>query len=787
MKILRNKNKEERGFTIIETVISIGIFVVIFVALIGLFHSVMNVIRNNKAMLAANNIIVEELEIVRGMDYDFVKTDHGFSPPGQLASEKSEVRSGTSFAIITDITFVDDPFDGVTPADTFNKDYKKVRITVKWKNPITNSEQISTASTNVVPEGREGLDAGFGGMFITVFDLKGDPVSNATINITSTEAGCDLVVHPDATCSPITALTDTNGNLWISNLIPADDYNVVVTKTGYSTDQTYPATALNPLPEKPDLLVIDQKVTEAGFAIDFTGSINMKTVYFLRPDNWYANVTLTSNQTDASAVLLSTATGTDPLMNDVLVAFSGTSEVASPYLYLQKMVYKPLTGNYSREWPSDKKSVNYLNSLSPQLVVSPKDGTIYLVWSDDHDENGIPEPGDVADSNIYIKQINPVDGSRIGPLFTVVSNDASQSQQVNPSVTVDNDGNLYITWEDNRNGNWDIYAQKVVTYPAMSFPWGSTDFKVNSDTDMSDQLSPQVVVDNDAPNNFYVVWKSNSSVNFDILLSKFQWDKTVVFTEKAINTGGGTAEQYDPDLVYDGSNNLYAVWADERNSQPDIYAQKISKDGVLEWGADILINDDTYAIAHRTGPVVAYQNDTGIYISWEDTRNGGITNIYSSKIDTDGVRQWTYDFMASNTMDSVQSDPSIFIDSIGKPFITWQDDREDLVNSTYDIDIWCARYTSDQGNIIQGGVPVTFTSTKKQGTTLDDPPVDIPKFVETFTTDLVTGEKDITGLEWGSYNFAIDPPWCLVSTNPPTPLMVNPGETSYVVIDTCHP
>ncbi|MFA7171494.1 MAG: type II secretion system protein, partial [Candidatus Paceibacterota bacterium] len=177
MKILRNKNKEERGFTIIETVISIGIFVVIFVALIGLFHSVMNVIRNNKAMLAANNIIVEELEIVRGMDYDFVKTDHGFSPPGQLASEKSEVRSGTSFAIITDITFVDDPFDGVTPADTFNKDYKKVRITVKWKNPITNSEQISTASTNVVPEGREGLDAGFGGMFITVFDLKGDPVS----------------------------------------------------------------------------------------------------------------------------------------------------------------------------------------------------------------------------------------------------------------------------------------------------------------------------------------------------------------------------------------------------------------------------------------------------------------------------------------------------------------------------------------------------------------------------------------------------------------------------------
>lgn len=788
MKIDILKSDKEKGFTIIETVISIAIFVMVFVALISIFSSVMNVIRNNRAMLAANNIIIEKLEVVRGMDYDNVITDTGFVPPGPLKHrDVGVVRSGMTFTVLTDITFVDDPFDGLTPTDTFNKDYKKVRVTVKWKNPITHSESSSTASTNVVPTGLEGLADGFGGIYLTVFDTKGEPVEGATVNVTSTDATCPIPVG-EAVCSPIAGLTDNNGNLWIPSLIPADDYHVVVSKAGYSTAQTYAVSAQNPVPEKADLRVIDQMITEAGFAIDLTGSMNIKTVHLPHSGNWYVNITQTENQTNPSMVLSTTASVTDPLMKDILVAYSSTRDLPSPYIYMTKMRYNSASQNYNRIGPdpafplSDKKSVMATNALSPQLALSSKDGAMYMVWSD--------ESAGAGNSDIYIKILNPANGGRYGALSYLVSHDATNQAQVNPSVSVDKDGNIYVAWEDNRNGNWDIYAQKIavnstiITTPVVSFPWGATDFKVNTNADTSDQLSPKVVTDREASSNFYVMWKSNHSGNFDIYLSKFDGNKAVAIADKKINTDAGTSAQYDPDMVYDGVNNFYMVWADERNSQPDIYAQKMSKVGTLGWAGDKLINDDTSADARRVKPVIAYRSDTEIYISWEDSRNGGVlTNIYSNKIDSAAVRKWSYDFLASITMESSQTDPALIVDSGGRPVTVWQDDRD---SATYGFDIYATRYTYDMGSVIAPDVPVTVTSAKNKGTTLDVPPVGIPKYEEEFTSDSVTGEIDIPALELGNYSFSINHAvFCLVSSNPSFPLMVNPGATSYMVLDTC--
>jgi hypothetical protein len=41
----------------------------------------------------------------------------------------------------------------------------------------------------------------------------------------------------------------------------------------------------------------------------------------------------------------------------------------------------------------------------------------------------------------------------------LVNDDGGSSYQLYPSIAMDGSGNFVITWEDERNGNSDIYAQ----------------------------------------------------------------------------------------------------------------------------------------------------------------------------------------------------------------------------------------------------------------------------------------------------------------------------------------
>ena len=781
--MLRNKNKREKGFTIIETVISIGIFAIISMALLNMFSVILKSVENNKAMLTANNIATEELEVLRGMAYDNVETDTGFIPPGPVLHEREIIRNGRRFIVKIDVTFVDDPFDGLETSpspnnDTFWHDYKKVRVRVSWINPITNSVTELAANTNIVPPGLEGLAEGFGGIFITVFDIEGIEIADADVTIDST----------NGPYGPISGMTDANGNIWFANLPEASDYHIVVSKTGYSTEETYPVTVANPVPLRPNVAVISQRITKLGFSIDRLGSMDIKSVFFANPSNWWVNVNLTNSQTNPSMILLNASSCVeDPSMKDILVSFSGTASSATPRIVLMKLKYNVSTGSYNRWWPSDKQSVYFKNSLGSQLVVSPKDQTVYLVWSDDHDENGIPESGDIEDSNIYVKQINPSDGSDIGSVFAV-SHDVTQAQQVNPSVAADRDGNLYITWEDKRNMDWDIYAQKIVTSPAISLPWGNTDFKVNDNAGTSDQLSPQVVTDLDVDltgnndNNFYVTWKSAENGNFDIFLNKFNKNHNPIFSgAKKINSDVGSMDQFDPDIAF-GADYLYVVWADDRESQPDIFMQKMSKNGSFEWsGINKKVNDDTFMTANRVKPSIAYRDEGAIYVSWEDTRNGSTySNIYTLKVDSADTRQWEYDFLAADELTAFQTDPVVICDSSGMPVTIWEDNRRGT------LDIFGTRYGAEMGNVVQPSVPVTITSRNYIGTTADDPPVSIPKFSQIVTTD-VAGHYLLENLEWGEYDFAVnDTHYCLVHSIPPSPVGVLPNETSYVILDVCH-
>jgi hypothetical protein len=91
-------------------------------------------------------------------------------------------------------------------------------------------------------------------------------------------------------------------------------------------------------------------------------------------------------------------------------------------------------------------------------------------------------------------------------------------------------------------------------------------------------------------------------------------------------------------LTSDGAGGAIVTWEDARNGNTDIFAQKISADGSVQWtpnGVPIAVQP---GIQRR--PQVVSDGSGGAVVVWEDSRVSA-TQTYAQHIDSDGTTQWT--------------------------------------------------------------------------------------------------------------------------------------------------
>lgn len=255
------------GLTFIDLIVSIGIIGILFGGIFLAYSSILDSIANSEARTAASAALNRELEIVRNIPYEQVGTLGGV-PGGILPSEKTIVVSGVSYLVKTTVRNIDDPFDGTTggnPNDTAPADYKLVELEISCPGcahfvPIA-------ITTTAAPKALESATTN-GSLFLNVFDANGIGVSGASIRVTN------------ATVTPPIDLTDTTNASGVLQLVgvptSTQAYAVTVTKSGYSSERTYPpGDAANPNPLKPHATVVPQTVTQLSFAIDRVGAVNV--------------------------------------------------------------------------------------------------------------------------------------------------------------------------------------------------------------------------------------------------------------------------------------------------------------------------------------------------------------------------------------------------------------------------------------------------------------------------------------------------------------------------------
>ena len=165
---------KQRGFTLVESMIGIGIFVLLAGVVYETFFVISRQILSNSESTTVSNLASQYLENARNIPYAQIGTIQG-NPHGNLPDSpnpNSVTVSSRNYQVYYEITYVDDAADGTAFAgtDPAPDDYKQVKLSVK--NVATNV--ITKFVTNIVPTGLENMTSG-GALSLSVIDAVGQP------------------------------------------------------------------------------------------------------------------------------------------------------------------------------------------------------------------------------------------------------------------------------------------------------------------------------------------------------------------------------------------------------------------------------------------------------------------------------------------------------------------------------------------------------------------------------------------------------------------------------------
>ncbi len=282
------------GFSLIDVIVGTALMLIIFLALSGVLRVSLVLSSLTKAKAAAVEVANTQMEYLQGLAYASLGTLNGI-PAGPVPQNATSTVDGITYAVRTYIQYQDDPADGVGAADTNNvtTDYKIGKVTVSYS--LYSIPKSVTLVSNFAPPGIESSTGG-GTLSLHVVNAAGTDVANASVQIVN------------ASTSPavnLTTITDSNGLVLIGGAATSSQYQIYVSRAGYSSAQTYPRTAQNVNPTPGYLTVAGNLTTSATFAIDLPSAFTFSSFSSATTTTFtdiFADASRLSQQTNTQAV-----------------------------------------------------------------------------------------------------------------------------------------------------------------------------------------------------------------------------------------------------------------------------------------------------------------------------------------------------------------------------------------------------------------------------------------------------------------------------------------------------
>jgi hypothetical protein len=187
-------------------------------------------------------------------------------------------------------------------------------------------------------------------------------------------------------------------------------------------------------------------------------------------------------------------------------------------------------------------------------------------------------------------------------------------------------------------------------------------------TTAGDQNIPLIV--SDGQGGAIIAWTDGRGGNGDIYAQRISAEGVLLWDTGGVPVCTDSSAQGLEDIAPDGSGGAIIVWSDGRNLNADIYAQRLSAAGIELWtpgGVPVC----TWPAHQRCARVVPGGAGEAI-IAWIDSRLDSFDAAYAQKLTAAGSPAWTTDGMyAAGTDDCFATSFRAVSDSLGGAILVW--------------------------------------------------------------------------------------------------------------------
>ncbi len=249
-------------------------------------------------------------------------------------------------------------------------------------------------------------------------------------------------------------------------------------------------------------------------------------------------------------------------------------------------------------------------------------------------------------------------------------------------VVTDTAGGAIVVWEDERDGDSDIYAQRVdvngiVLWQTDGVPVCTApgDQHLYNSSTSTTGFTPVLA---DGVGGAFIVWHDarNYSLRLnDIYCQRVDADGDILLPQNGIVIAGGSGTEDQPTMCSDAEGGAIIVWQD-KNDDPvfyNLYGQRIDGNGYKLWngGASQLIAGADF---NQDGPTLCPDGSGGAFVAWTDGRTN-LNDVYAQRVNASGVSQWTPNGVPVYQNANGQDALAIVLAADNHPILTWVDRR----------------------------------------------------------------------------------------------------------------
>lgn len=251
---------------------------------------------------------------------------------------------------------------------------------------------------------------------------------------------------------------------------------------------------------------------------------------------------------------------------------------------------------------------------------------------------------------------------------------AASTQRGTVAVS-DGDGGAFIAWVDVRSGTGDIYMQRVDG--AGTALWATDGVAVCAAASWQDwpSLLP------DGAGGVIVAWsdyRDGATSHYDIYAQRVDSAGAPSWTPNGVAVCKAARGQFYAKMTSNGAGGAIVVWDDDRASNSDVYAARLTAAGATPDGLNgIPISTGT---AVQGTPALTPYGNGGAIIAWSDTRNGGNggSDIYAARLSSSGAVLDPLGIAICLTQQD-QFAPRLIGDGAEGAIIAWSDGRAEAV------------------------------------------------------------------------------------------------------------